>query len=59
MFSILAWIAEFETALRAERQIEGIVRAQKNGVALGRKAKLTDAQIYEMRQKRADGVLVR
>jgi DNA invertase Pin-like site-specific DNA recombinase len=59
MFSILASIAEFETALRAERQKEGILKAQKNGVAFGRKAKLTEEQVEEMRQKRSEGILIK
>ena len=59
MFSILASIAEFETALRAERQKEGILKAQQNGVAFGRKAKLTEEQVVEMRQKRSEGVLIK
>ena len=59
MFSILASIAEFETALRAERQKEGILKAQQKGVVFGRKAKLTEEQVVEMRQKRADGVLIK
>jgi DNA invertase Pin-like site-specific DNA recombinase len=59
MFSILASIAEFETALRAERQKEGILKAQQNGVAFGRKAKLTEEQVVEMRQKRSKGILIK
>jgi DNA invertase Pin-like site-specific DNA recombinase len=59
MFSILASIAEFETALRAERQKEGILKAQRNGVVFGRKAKLTEEQAKQMRQKRSDGVLIK
>ena len=59
MFSILASIAEFETELRKERQMEGIEKAKSQGVQFGRKAKLTDEQVAEMRQKRADGVLIK
>jgi len=59
MFSILASIAEFETELRKERQMDGIAKAKQNGVHFGRKAKLTDDQIEEMQSKRADGVLIR
>jgi DNA invertase Pin-like site-specific DNA recombinase len=59
MFSILASIAEFVTALRAERQKEGILKARQNGVAFGRKAKLTEGQVEEMRQKRKQGVLIK
>jgi DNA invertase Pin-like site-specific DNA recombinase len=59
LFGILASIAEFETELRKERQMEGIKKAKENGVAFGRKAKLTDEQIEEMNQKRSEGVLIK
>ena len=59
MFSILASIAEFETELRKERQMEGIAKAKQNGVQFGRKAKLTDDQIADMRSKRSNGVLIK
>lgn len=59
MFSILASIAEFETELRNERQVEGIAKAKSNGVKFGRKATLTPEQVSEMRSKRADGILIK
>ena len=59
MFSILASIAEFETELRKERQLEGIAKAKKSGVQFGRKSKLTDEQVSEMRSKRESGVLIK
>ena len=59
MFAILASIAEFETELRKERQMEGIEKAKANGVQFGRKAKLTPTQISELQQKRSDGVLIK
>lgn len=59
MFSILASIAEFETELRKERQLEGIAKAKDNGVRFGAKPKLTDNQIEEMRFKRKSGSLIR
>lgn len=59
MFSILASIAEFETELRKERQLEGIAKAKENGIRFGAKPKLTDAQIEDMRVKRKSGVLIR
>ena len=49
MFSILASIAEFETELRKESQLEGIAKAKEKGVQFGAKPKLTDKQIEEMR----------
>lgn len=59
MFSLLAAVAEFETELRKERQLEGIARAKKDGVRFGRKPALTADQLSEMRLKRADGVLIK
>ena len=59
MFSILASIAEFETELRKERQMEGIKKAQDRGVAFGRKPSLSDEQVDEIRQKRAEGALIK
>ena len=59
LFTMLAAIAEFETELRKERQMEGIAKAKENGVRFGRQAKLSDEQIAEMRLKRAGGTLIR
>jgi len=59
MFSILASIAEFETELRKERQVEGIQKAKETGVCFGRKAKLSDSQVKEMKAKRDAGVLIK
>lgn len=59
LFNMLASIAEFETQIRSERQLEGVQKAKANGVRFGAKPKLTDEQIEEMRQKRADGVLIK
>jgi DNA invertase Pin-like site-specific DNA recombinase len=56
---MLASIAEFETEIRSERQKEGIAKAQEKGAVFGRKAKLSDAQVDELRQKRGDGVLIK
>ena len=59
LFNMLASIAEFETEIRRERQLEGIEKAKQKGVQFGRKAKLSDDQVLELRQKRADGVLIK
>ena len=59
MFSIIASIAQFETELRKERQMEGIEKAKENGVKFGRQAVLSDAQVAEMRSKRDSGVLIK
>jgi DNA invertase Pin-like site-specific DNA recombinase len=52
LFDVLAAISEFETAIRNERQIEGIEQAKKRGVQFGRQPKVTKEQIEEMRRKR-------
>ena len=39
--------------------MEGIRKAKEIGITFGRKAKLTDNQIEEMRQKRSNGVLIK
>ena len=59
LFNMLASIAEFETEIRKERQLEGIVKAKDRGVQFGRKAKVNDEQVAEMKQKRSDGVLIK
>jgi DNA invertase Pin-like site-specific DNA recombinase len=58
LFKMLASIAEFETAIRAERQAEGIAKAQGNGVQFGAKPKVSREQVRELRQKRSEGVLI-
>lgn len=59
LFTMLAAIAEFETELRHERQMDGIESAKNRGVKFGAKSKLTDEQVIEMRQKRSDGILIK
>jgi len=55
LFNMLASIAEFETEIRRERQVEGIAKAKEKGVRFGRKAKLTKNQIVEMQNDRENG----
>jgi DNA invertase Pin-like site-specific DNA recombinase len=43
MFSLLASFAEFENDIRAERQLDGILKARERGVTFGRKRALTPA----------------
>ena len=59
LFNMLASIAEFETEIRKERQIEGIQKAKNKGVKFGRQAKLTDDNIIEMKEKRKNGTLIK
>ena len=58
LFNVLASIAEFETEIRKERQMEGIAKAKEKGVQFGRKAKLQQDEINEMKRERDLGVKV-
>jgi DNA invertase Pin-like site-specific DNA recombinase len=55
----LGAIAQFETEIRAERQMDGIKKAKQHGVKFGRKSSLTHQQISQLQQQRKNGVLIR
>lgn len=55
---MLAAIAEFETDLRSERQLEGIAKAKEHGVKFGRPTKRTDEIDLEIYNKRKEGVSI-
>lgn len=59
LFNMLGAIAQFETEIRAERQRDGIKKAKEQGVAFGRKKKLDKDDIAMLRQRRAEGVLIK
>ena len=59
LFNMLGAIAQFETEIRAERQMDGINKAKERGVAFGRKRKMTTQQIEELRERRKEGVLIK
>ena len=59
LFNMLGAIAQFETEIRAERQMDGIQKAKERGVIFGRKKKLTKKQITELRNKRKEGILIK
>src|SRR5713226_7309879 len=59
LFNMLGAIAQFETELRAERQMDGIRKARERGVHLGRTKRLTSQQSATLRQQRAQGVLIK
>ncbi|TPL87123.1 recombinase family protein [Mesorhizobium sp. B2-3-12] len=59
VFGILASIAEFETALRKERQLEGIARAKAEGRTGGRPALVTPEVKAEIARLSADGMSIR
>lgn len=59
LFNMLASIAEFETALRSERQLDGIAKAKANGIKFGAKSKLTPEQVATLQQRRSEGVKIK
>jgi DNA invertase Pin-like site-specific DNA recombinase len=59
LFNMLGAIAQFETEIRAERQMDGIQKAKAQGVHFGRNKTLTNAQIAELQQRRQQGELIK
>ena len=59
LFNMLGAIGQFETEIRAERQMDGIKKAKDRGVQFGKRPALTDDQIVELRDKRASGTLIK
>ncbi len=59
LFNMLGAIAQFETEIRAERQLDGIRKAKEQGVLFGRQKRLTPPQITELRRRRKKGTLIK
>lgn len=59
VMGILALIAEFETEIRRERQMEGIARAKAEGRVGGRPKKVTALLEQQIAKLRADGLSIR
>lgn len=59
LFNMLAAIAQFETEIRSERQMDGINKARATGVKLGKEFLLSADTISELRAKKAQGKLIR
>ena len=59
LFNMLGAIAQFETEIRAERQMDGIQKAKERGVHFGRKKTLTEEQIADLRERRLEGELIK
>jgi DNA invertase Pin-like site-specific DNA recombinase len=57
-FHLLGAMAQFETAIRAERPLEGIRKARERGVDVGRKRHLTMPQVTRLRQRRPPGARI-
>lgn len=59
LFNMLGAIGQFETEIRAERQMEGILKAKKKGVKFGRKKSLTQTQVVELQKRRQAGDMIK
>ncbi len=59
LFNMLGAIGQFETELRAERQMDGIRKAKERGVRFGQKKRLTEEQTTELRRRREQGELIK
>lgn len=59
LFNMLGAIAQFETEIRAERQIDGINKAREKGIRFGAKQRLSAEEIKELRKRRREGVLIK
>lgn len=59
LFNMLGAIAEFETEIRSERQLDGIQKAKQLGVHFGRTKLLSTQQISELHLKREQGTLIK
>lgn len=59
LFNMLASIAQFETEIRAERQMDGIKKAKERGVAFGRKKALMADEINQLKARRKEGDLIK
>lgn len=58
-FNMLGSVAQFETEIRTERQLDRIKKAKGRGVQFGSKPKLCDAQIAELCQRWQNGEPIR
>jgi DNA invertase Pin-like site-specific DNA recombinase len=59
LFNMLGAIAQFETEIRSERQMDGIQKAKAKGIQFGAQPKLNDEQIAQLCQRRQNGELIR
>jgi DNA invertase Pin-like site-specific DNA recombinase len=59
LFNMLSAVSQFETEIRAERQMDGIIKAKEKGVQFGRKKTLSNEQIVELQARRSEGELIK
>lgn len=59
LFNMLGTIGQFEIEIRAERQMDGILKAKENGVRFGRRKALSPKDVLALQQRRAQGTLIK
>jgi DNA invertase Pin-like site-specific DNA recombinase len=59
LFNMLGAIGQFETEIRAERQMDGIQKAKEKGIRFGRRKRLNKKQVSELRKRRQAGELIK
>jgi DNA invertase Pin-like site-specific DNA recombinase len=59
LFNMLGTTSQFETEIRAERQMDGIRKAEERSGRFGRKMKLSPEQVEVLQQKRREDVLMK
>lgn len=59
LFNMLGAIGQFETEIRAERQMDGILKAKNRGIKFGKKKSLTQEQLEDLKQKRNQGIKIK
>jgi DNA invertase Pin-like site-specific DNA recombinase len=59
LFNMLGAISQFETEIRAERQMDGIVKAKERGIKFGKAKALSSKQILELQNRRKQGTLIK
>ncbi len=59
LFNMLGAIAQFENEIRAERQMDGILKAKARGVIFGAQRKLSDEQVADLKRRRENGELIK
>lgn len=59
LFNMLGAIGQFETEIRAERQMDGILKAKNRGVRFGKKKSLSEEQLEDLKQKRVQGTKIK
>ncbi len=59
LFNMLGAIGQFETEIRAERQMEGIHKAKQRGVSFGRQKRLSEIEVQKLKEQRGQGTLIK